>query len=189
MDTITVRPERGRVNTRPFAKIPHDLAADPRLLPIDVRLLLALAYFARQKDHCWPSDTTLGSRIGRVRGTVQRRLRHLEALGLIRREKVEPVEGNRTGRILRLLWVDGATPPVAPADRPPAPPARHELRIQEKNTPASPSSPVSTGTTTPGVETGDRPATPSDWADLRRLRERPGPVRLADALGRRPRVN
>ena len=46
---------------RPYAKLPHDLAADPRLLPIDVRLLLALVFFARDKDHCWPSDATLGT--------------------------------------------------------------------------------------------------------------------------------
>src|SRR4051794_460294 len=33
-------------STRPFAKLPHDIAADPRLLPIDVRLLLAIVYYA-----------------------------------------------------------------------------------------------------------------------------------------------
>src|SRR3954447_13083114 len=87
----------GKAPLRPYAKLPHDLAADPRLLPIDVRLLLALVFFARDKTTCWPSDKTLGERIGRARATVQRRLRHLERIGLLTREKSDQ---NPTGRLI-----------------------------------------------------------------------------------------
>src|SRR4051794_26017380 len=99
-----------RASARPFAKLPHDLAGDPRLLPIDVRLLLALVYFARDKPTCWPSDRTLGERIGRARATVQRRLRHLEKLGLLVREKTDQ---NPTGRLLCLAWLVREAPPVS----------------------------------------------------------------------------
>ena len=121
---------------RPYAKLPHHLAADPRLLPIDVRLLLALVFFARDKDHCWPSDATLGSRIGRARATVQRRLRHLEGLALIAREKTD---ANPTGRLLRLRWRTRETPPVSRPTAAPAPPVRHEWEKQKEGIFASPS--------------------------------------------------
>src|SRR5262245_54577883 len=85
----------------PFAQLPHDIAADPRLTPTDVRVLLALLYWARGKPSCWPSDRSIGLRVGRSVGTVQRSLRRLEALGLIDRRKVD---SNPTGRELVLRW-------------------------------------------------------------------------------------
>lgn len=130
---------KGQSTPRPYAKLPHDLAADPRLLPIDVRLLLALTFFARDKGYCWPCDATLGSRIGRSRATVQRRLRHLEGLGLIGREKTDQ---NPTGRLLRLKWrcmVARETPSVSRPIAAPAPPVRHELEKQNEGPFASPS--------------------------------------------------
>lgn len=120
---------------RPYAKIPHDLAADPRLLPIDVRLLLALVFFARDKDHCWPSDATLGKRIGRARATVQRRLRHLEGLALIGREKCD---ANSTGRLLRLRWRTRETPPASRPTVAPVSRVSGELEKQKEGIFASP---------------------------------------------------
>lgn len=103
---------------RPFASLPHDVAADPRLTPTDVAVLVALLFWARSKDHCWPSDRSIGLRIGRSPRTVQRRLRHLETVGLV--ERIETAE-NRTGRILRLVWRAEAS---APVPRPVLEPAR-----------------------------------------------------------------
>lgn len=103
---------------RPFASLPHDVAADPRLTPTDLAVLVALTYWARAKDHCWPSDRSIGLRIGRSIPTVQRRLRHLETVGLV--ERIETAE-NRTGRILRLVWRAEAS---APVPRPALEPAR-----------------------------------------------------------------
>src|SRR4051812_12237949 len=103
--TSTVRaaldPGKGQSPTRPFAQLPHDIAADPRLDPTDVRVLLALLYWTRGKDHCWPCDRSIGARVGRKRATVQRHLRHLAALGYVTREKTD---ANPTGRLLRLPW-------------------------------------------------------------------------------------
>lgn len=185
--TILQRTPKGGkwVLARPFAKLPHDIAADPRLLPIDVRLLLALVFFARDKDTCWPSDTTLGARIARSRPTVQRRLRHLESLGLIAREKCE---ANLTGRLLRLRWRTDETPPVSRPSAPPAPPVRHELQNGEKDSSAPPS-----GGQTQRLPAPTKPMTADEvrahyaaagWLDkpegdpLRRLAER----RLTQAL-------
>lgn len=97
---------------RAFAALPHDIEGDPRLSPADKALLLALLFWARSKAHCWPSDATIGKRIGRSAATVQRRLRTLETLGLIVREKTA---ANRTGRVIRLAW---RTAPPAVSDRP-----------------------------------------------------------------------
>lgn len=140
-------PRRGQVEAnrstrRPYAQLPHDIAADPRLTPTDVAILLALTFFARDKDHCWPCDRTLGSRVGRSRATVQRRLRHLEFVGYVGREKTD---ANATGRILRLLWrVTSETPPQSSARQAPRSPVRHELEDKngkEKPSPLGPEGP------------------------------------------------
>lgn len=178
----------GKAPLRPYAKLPHDLAADPRLLPIDVRLLLALVFFARDKDHCWPSDKTLGERIGRARPTVQRRLRHLEALGLVRREKSD---ANPTARSIRLTWraVTRETPPVSAPVASPRSPVRHESEPGGKDSFASQDG----GGSPPSARPVAIPMTPEEIAELhaasgwlsrpqgdplRRLAER----RLAEAL-------
>ena len=83
----------------PFAAIPHDIAADPRLSPTDLRVLAALFYFARADASCWPCDNSIAARVHRHPGTVRRSLRHLEDLGYIRRE---PSRENPTGRLIHL---------------------------------------------------------------------------------------
>ena len=83
----------------PFAAIPHDIAADPRLSPTDLRVLAALFYFARADASCWPCDHSIAARVHRHPGTVRRSLRHLEDLGYIRRE---PSRENPTGRLIHL---------------------------------------------------------------------------------------
>ena len=104
----------------PFAAIPHDIAADPRLSPTDLRVLAALFYFARADASCWPCDNSIAARVHRHPGTVRRSLRHLEDLGYIRRE---PSRENPTGRLIHLTcrepdWERPRQAPVpAPARR------------------------------------------------------------------------
>ncbi len=97
---------------RPFASLPHDIAGDARLTPTDLAVLLALLFWARSRAFCWPSDASIGARIGRSEATVQRRLKALEGFNLIRREKSDR---NRTGRIIVLCWREEAPPPMRAA--------------------------------------------------------------------------
>src|SRR3954467_4597123 len=104
--TLSVRAPLAPIKPLPFAPLPHHIAADPRLTPTDVRVLAALLFWARDKASCWPCDASIAGRVGRSVGTVQRSLRRLVRLGVIAREKVPPGDGNRTGRVIRLLWKD-----------------------------------------------------------------------------------
>ena len=111
MSTFTmVRAEPGGCKAPPFAQLPHDIAADPRLTPVDVRVIAALLFWARDKAACWPCDASIAARVGRSVSTVQRALRRLQALGLVQREQVPQSDANRTGRILRLRWRVDRTP-------------------------------------------------------------------------------
>jgi hypothetical protein len=92
---------------KPFAQIDHDIASDPRLTPVDVRVLLALLFYARAAATCWPSDRSIGERVGRSISTVQRSLRRLAQLGLIERHATAE---NPVGRVLVLLWRQRPTP-------------------------------------------------------------------------------
>ena len=97
--TTTGTPRRRRRD--PFAALPHHIAGDPRISPLGKAILLALLYWARAKDHCWPADASIAQRIGRSEATVQRGLRHLQDLGLIDRRRTH---ANRTGRVIVLTW-------------------------------------------------------------------------------------
>jgi hypothetical protein len=88
-------------HNEPFAALPHHIAGDPRVSPLAKAVLLALLYWARGKDHCWPADASIGQRVGRSVATVQRALRQLQVRGLIDRRKTD---ANRTGRIIVLTF-------------------------------------------------------------------------------------
>jgi hypothetical protein len=100
-----------------WAMLPHAIASDKRLSAIQVRVIAALMFFARSRTYCTACDRSLGAQAGGCSvGTIQRALRHLEALGYIRRQAVEPSDFNRTGRVIHLLWkTEGSTT----GDRPP----------------------------------------------------------------------
>jgi hypothetical protein len=115
----------------PFAALPHTIAGRPDVSPTEKAVLLALLFWAKAKAVCWPSDASIGARIGRSVGTVQRALRRLESLGLVVRHKTTE---NPTGRLIVLVWVAErlrATPP-SPALEPPAPSARDEFRRERE---------------------------------------------------------
>ncbi|MBV8608996.1 MAG: helix-turn-helix domain-containing protein, partial [Singulisphaera sp.] len=105
----------------PFAALPHDIAADPRLSPTDLRVLAALFYFARAEACCWPSDQALAARVHRHPGTVRRALRRLEDLGYLRREFTR---ANPTGRLIHLTCKEPDWPRPVPA----SPPERRRVR-------------------------------------------------------------
>ena len=100
-------PRRTQYHTGvPFAALPHDIAADPRLSPTDLRVLAALLYYARQDPSCYPSDASIAARVHRHPGTVRRCLKRLEDLGYIHREFVQATPANPTGRLIHLTCTE-----------------------------------------------------------------------------------
>ena len=106
----------------PFAALPHDIAADPRLTPTDLRVLAALLFYARQKPICYPSDAAIAARVHRHPGTVRRSLKRLEDIGYIRREFLPPSPANPTGRLIHMTCMEPDWPrpnqTTAPAPTP-----------------------------------------------------------------------
>lgn len=90
--------------TLPFAAIPHGIMSDPRITGDDSLLLGALLNWAYDRDHCMAPNWMLGAYSKLSVSTVQRRLRHLEAIGYIKSMKVTPTPQNMTGRVVALLW-------------------------------------------------------------------------------------
>ncbi len=143
---VMVRAESGVCKPPPFAQLPHDIAADPRLTPVDVRVIAALLFWARDKAAAWPCDRSIGSRVGRSVQTVQRSLRRLQGLGLIDRERVEPSDANRTGRIIRLRWrVTPRSPVSAPPRSSVSDEARSKREKERQPSDSGPESPPPTG--------------------------------------------
>ena len=122
-----------------WAMLPHTLAADPNLSAVDIRVALALLYFAKSKNTCTPCDKSIAARAGGINAaTVQRSLRNLGRHGYIEREAVEPSDRNRTGRIIHLLWRGGAdtrTRPPAHRHQTPRAPVRdkEDVIVESKN--------------------------------------------------------
>ena len=130
----------------PFAALPHDIAADPRLSPTDLRVLAALLYYARQDPSCYPSDASIATRVHRHPGTVRRCLKRLEDLGYIRREFVQATPANPTGRLIHLTctepdWprpeIPRYPPPSADAHPPPSTNARLPPSAGARSTPCA----------------------------------------------------
>jgi DNA-binding MarR family transcriptional regulator len=161
--------EKNTTTREPFAALPHAIAGRPDITPTEKAVLLALLFWAKAKAICWPSDASIGARIGRSVGTVQRALRRLEVLGLIVRQKTAD---NPTGRLIVLVWVaerQRATP-LSPALEPPAPPARDEGRNEKEE-----QRPVAgAGRVSPPLPAGE-PAEP-DLATLHQWAEGADPI-------------
>src|SRR5690349_5947406 len=115
-------PRRPHRNPLPFAAVPHALAEDVRLKPLDLAVARAILKHARADDHAWPSVATLARQVGRTRRTVQFALRRLESAGWI---VAEPAD-NPTRRVLVLTWRrdGGATLGATPAPSMAPPPAQ-----------------------------------------------------------------
>ena len=106
-----------------------DLLADPQLGSTAKTIAAALVkHWAWSKDHCWPSDATVATKVGRSVGHVQRCMRQLEQAGWVRRERTDQVPNGRRLWLLR-RWEGGragARPGPAPARDPGPAPARDE---------------------------------------------------------------
>ena len=106
----------------PFAALPHDIAADPRLTPTDLRVLATLLFYARQKTICYPSDDAIAARVHRHPGTVRRSLKRLEDIGYLHREFLPPSPANPTGRLIHMTCMEPDWPrpnqTTAPAPTP-----------------------------------------------------------------------
>ncbi len=96
-----------RGGQRPFAAIPHDLVADRRLIPTDIRLACVLLKFGKGKPSCWPGVDTLAAEMGTCRRTVQYALKRLMAAGWVASRPA----GNPTGRVLVMTWREAVAPP------------------------------------------------------------------------------
>lgn len=123
-----VRAEPARPGDRAgFARLPHVVAADPRLIRGDAAIVSALLSFACSRDWCSPSNARIGAYARASEATVARSLARLERVGYIRRQRVRPTFENATGRIILLLLGDapaageGRSQASAPAPRRRAP--------------------------------------------------------------------
>lgn len=104
--------------SRAYAAIPHDLAEDHRLTPLDLAVVRVLLKYARNLDRCWVLVAIIAAAVRRGRRSVQLSLRRLEASGWL---ATEPAP-NRSGRAFVLTWRVDAPEVVAPAVVAPPPP-------------------------------------------------------------------
>jgi len=98
----------GQVNpeTHPFVMFRHDFVSDQRLADADVRVLLALMYWARNGADCWPCVESIGWRVNKKERATRIALKNLEHFGYIRFERDS---GKVTGRRIVLVWkADGS---------------------------------------------------------------------------------
>lgn len=105
-----------QASTKPFAMLRHDFAADPRLSDADVRVMVALMYWARDKPDCWPCVESIGKRVNKKERAVQIALKNLEHFGYIR---LESDGSKKTGRRIVLSWqADGERGEAKEGDSP-----------------------------------------------------------------------
>lgn len=69
-----------------YAQVPEQMAGDPELREIDLRVFIALSAHARYHSRkAWPRQDTLAAMVGVSRSTVKRSLNRLEERDYIRR--------------------------------------------------------------------------------------------------------
>jgi hypothetical protein len=105
-----------------YAAMPHGIASDPRLSPVDRCVILALLHWSYLgnpaenpvRDRARMSDWRLADYAGVSEATVRRSLAKLERIGLIRRDDAPYHPGNMTGRVVVLLWITDPSIVVPP---------------------------------------------------------------------------
>jgi hypothetical protein len=121
-----------RRQTVGFAALPHDIAADLRLTPTDLRVLATLLFYARQKTICYPSDDAIAARVHRHPGTVRRSLKRLEDIGYLLREFLPPSPANPTGRLIHMTCMEPDWPRPNQTTAPAPTPARRRTPPPER---------------------------------------------------------
>lgn len=168
MSAFSVRPSL--LNPGPFAAIPYEVAHRIKAFPLAANVLTAILDYAKDKDHCWPSDRTLADWVDASVGHVKRAVRFMEQVGVISRERDYRNAVNRTNRIIRLVWRSGRACTGAPVIH------KASLREEEKEN-GGPSGPAAEGPPSgPPGQTEEDPPAPGVIAALwARLRAAPPP--------------
>lgn len=89
----------------PFAAIPHDLASDSRLLPIDLAVACAILKVGKRREVVDVSNKSLAQAVGRSVRTVQNSLKRLANAGWI--DIIRKGVGWLQRRV-RLLWLNAS---------------------------------------------------------------------------------
>jgi hypothetical protein len=111
-DDAALAPAPRNADRRFANKVPGQIIIDRRVTDREFRLFTLLLSYARKEcGHAWPSNTTLGELLDSPRRVIQRQIRRLVALGLVKRGGRCP-EARRGARVLYLPCVTGrANPP------------------------------------------------------------------------------
>jgi len=116
MQSDSVGVERRRL---PFTLIENIVLEDQALGPVDILVYLALAKHADSEGSCWPSMATI-AKVARVcRSKAFQAIKHLEALGYLKRTARFRADGGVTSNAYQLLAIETRRyPPVAQNDTP-----------------------------------------------------------------------
>jgi len=116
MQSDSVGVERRRL---PFTLIENIILEDQALGPVDILVYLALAKHADSEGTCWPSMATI-AKVARVcRSKAFQAIKHLEALGYLKRTARFRPDGGVTSNAYQLIPIEARRyPPVAQTDTP-----------------------------------------------------------------------
>ncbi len=122
--------QRRATDRRAVGRIPAWWLDHPELDADGLAVLAALSTYADEAGVCWPSQTTLASKLKRSRPTVNRILGRLEALGLVAIEHRSAANGGRLSCRYRLCLTPIATPD-SKADSPCPPPSHKQHQSKQ----------------------------------------------------------
>jgi hypothetical protein len=177
MQSDSVGVERRRL---PFTLIENIILEDQALGPVDVLVYLALAKHADGEGACWPSMATI-AKVARVcRSKAFQAIKHLEALGYLKRTARFRADGGVTSNAYKLMPIEARRyPHVAPNDTPchsdKLPPVHHvdANYIQSEQDPREGGAPARCATLPRAYA---HPPSPSQTEDevIRELKDLPG---------------
>ena len=158
MQSDSVGVERRRL---PFTLIENIILEDQELGPVDVLVYIALAKHADGQGSCWPSMATI-ARVARVcRSKAFQAIKHLEALGYLKRTPRFRADGGVTSNAYQLLAIEARRySPVAQKDTPCHPEKLPPVHPVDTNYIQSEQDPREGGTPTPTAKRSSASAPP-----------------------------